>query len=466
MKRKSLVAASSLDLEFEGGLTEQATAHAGVAVLVEVLRSSGVLAMADRALPAKRNPKGLSHGQMVECIIVLCALGGECMDDMEILRRDLGLRAILGYEPPAPSTLRSWLESFHDEEALAARPLQGAFIPAETPRLEGLRTVLNHSVRSYVSAMGADRLITIDVDAHLVESSKRQALPTYEGYRGYQPLLAVWMETGLVLAEQFRDGNVPASVGIADLADAAYAALPARADGWQVQLRSDTAAYEEKNLLHWDELGWRFAVGADMSPQLRQAILELRYQDWHQWTVESDGFVREWAEVAFVPERKYERRDSQPFRYLAIRVRPPQGRFFSDGTDVKLFAVVTNDWQTPGRELLAWQRGRAGSVEHAHRLLKDELAAGVYPSGKFGANAAWLRLQALTHNALEMLKAGGLDPEYRQARPKRLRFAIFNHVGVMVATAGRIMMRVINHALSLTILPVRARTRARLWLPA
>ena len=82
MKRKSLVAASSLDLEFEGGLTEQATAHAGVAVLLDVIRRSGVLAVADRALPAKKNPKGLSHGQMVESIIVLAALGGECMDDM------------------------------------------------------------------------------------------------------------------------------------------------------------------------------------------------------------------------------------------------------------------------------------------------------------------------------------------------------------------------------------------------
>jgi hypothetical protein len=466
MKRKSLVAASSLDLEFEGGLTEQATAHAGVAVLVEVMRSSGVLTVADRVLPAKKNPKGLSHGQLVESIIVLTALGGECMDDMEILRRDLGLRAILGYEPPAPSTLRSWLESFHDEAALVARPLQGAFIPAETPPLAALRTVLNHAIRSYVSAMGADRLVTIDVDAHIVESSKAQALSTYLGPRGYQPLLAVWVETGLILAEQFRDGNVPASVGIAELADAAAAALPARDGGWQIQLRSDTAGYEEKNLLHWDGLGWRFAVGADMTPQLRQAVGELPPDDWHLWAEEPGGFVREWAEVPFVPSRKAERRDSRPFRFLAIRIRPPQGCLFSDGVAMKLFAVVTNDWDTPGQALLVWQRGRAGSVEHTHRMLKDELAAGVYPSGKFGANAAWLRLQALTHNALEMLKAGALDPEYRQARPKRLRFTIFNHVGVMVADAGRLLMRVINLALARVILPIRKSVRSRVWLTA
>jgi hypothetical protein len=68
---------------------------------------------------------------------------------------------------------------------------------------------------------------------------------------------------------------------------------------------------------------------------------------------------------------------------------------------------------------------RAGTIEHVNYVLKDELAAGVYPSDKFGANAAWLRLQVLTCNLVELLKATALDGEYRSARPKRLRFAIF-----------------------------------------
>jgi len=466
MKRKSLEPPDGVGLEFAGGLSRDVTGRAGVTLLVEVIRRSGLLAVVDRCLPAKLNPKGLTRAQMVESVVVLCALGGECMDDTEILRRDRGLAAILGYQMPAASTLRLWLEQFHDEAAVAARPLQGSFIPVESPRLAGLRTILNHTVHSYVATMSPGRQVTLDVDAHLVESSKRQALPTYEGYRGYQPLIVVWAETGLILAEQFRDGNVPASVGIADLADAAYAALPARADGWQVQLRSDTAAYEEKNLLHWDELQWRFAVGADMSPQLRQAIQQLSYQEWHLWAVESDGFVREWAEVPFVPERRYEQRDSKPFRFLAIRIRPPQGRFFSDGTDVRLFAVVTNDWQTPGRKLLEWQRGRAGTVEHTHRMLKDELAAGVYPSAKFGANAAWLRMQALTYNMLELMKATVLDEQYRHARPKRLRFDIFNHVGALVARGAQMVMQVLTEVLAQVIGPGRRRARRRGWQPA
>ena len=78
---------------------------------------------------------------------------------------------------------------------------------------------------------------------------------------------------------------------------------------------------------------------------------------------------------------------------------------FGDGAGVKHFAVVTNDWDTPGQALVEWQRGKSGTIEYVDYVLKDQLAAGVYPSDKFGGNAAWLQLQALTHNLLELLRA-------------------------------------------------------------
>jgi len=133
---------------------------------------------------------------------------------------------------------------------------------------------------------------------------------------------------------------------------------------------------------------------------------------------------------------------------------------------VKIFAVVTNDWETPGRQLLEWQRGKAGTVENAHRVLKDELAAGVYPSAKFGANAAWLRLQVLTSNLLTLLAATALDEDYRHARPKRLRFAIFDHVGRVVSQTGQLVMQVISHVLEQVIGPGLRRLRRLTWQAA
>jgi len=194
--------ANALDIDFHGGLTDKVTPHAGVALLLEAGRRSGVIAAAERALPAKTSPKGLRQGEMVEALVLLSALGGDCLDDLDRLRRDDGLAALTGYRLPAAATARQWLDRFHDPATLADRPVQGSFIPAETQGLAGLRTAIAHSVAAYVTAVSPDRTVTLDVDAHIVESSKREALPTYTGERGYQPLLVMWAETGLVLVGQ------------------------------------------------------------------------------------------------------------------------------------------------------------------------------------------------------------------------------------------------------------------------
>ena len=102
------------------------------------------------------------------------------------------------------------------------------------------------------------------------------------------------------------------------------------------------------------------------------------------------------------------REEIAPYRYLAVSVRQQQGELFEDGVKVRHFAVVTNIWDMGGQELLEWQRGKAGTIEHIHHILNNELAVGVYPSAKHGANAAWLRLQVLTHNLLQLLKAAAL----------------------------------------------------------
>ena len=136
---------------------------------------------------------------------------------------------------------------------------------------------------------------------------------------------------------------------------------------------------------------------------------------------------------------------------------------FNDGTKVKCFAVVTNDWEMEGRELLQWQRGKAGTVEHVNRVIKDELTGGVYPSGKFGANAAWLRLQVITSNLLELLKATALDQQFRHARPKRLRFAVFTQFGRVVHHARQSFIRLCTRVLEGLLRPGRRRLLLAAW---
>lgn len=454
-----------LGIEYIGGLKEESTAFAGVGLLVDVYRQAGVLASAERALPKKRSPRGLRQGEMVESFVLLSALGGECLDDMERLRQDEGLAVLLGYTAPAPETARQWLDRFHDEEVMSRRPVQGAFLPVESAGLAGLREVNKRAIQAYVNAVKPGKEVTLDVDAHLLETSKSNAQYCYDGYKAYQPIEVEWAETGLVLADEFREGNVPASRELRRVVDEAYESLPA--GEWKVRVRSDSAAYEPEGILdHWHELEWEFGVSADMSPQLRAAVMELPEEAWSAYggrNSKASGVVREWAEVPYVPSRKHEKKDAPLYRYLAIRVRRQQGELWEDGSSVRHFAVVTNRWEMEGQALLEWQRGKAGTIEHAHHVLTNELGAGVYPSAKHGANAAWLRLQVLTHNLLQLLKAVALPLEYTTARPKRLRFAVFTHIGQVVRHAGRLLMRIRTQTLEALLRPGRRRVLAVNW---
>jgi hypothetical protein len=74
--------------------------------------------------------------------------------------------------------------------------------------------------------------------------------------------------------------------------------------------------------------------------------------------------------------------------------------------------------------------------------MKDELGAGVLPSARFGANAAWFRINALVFNVLTVLKRRALPPRYRDARPKRLRYELFTLPGKMVVHQSRLSVRV------------------------
>lgn len=168
-----------------GGLEETVTPFAGISLLIELMRHCDLSSLGNRVLPTKKSPKGLTAGQMVECFVALSALGGECVDDFEVLRKDAGLAALLGYAPPAPATTRDFLNRFHDEKLLAGRPKEGAFIPAETPGLIGLGIVNRRVVRNYVAVLDPGTEVTLDVDAHLVETAKQEALACYEGYTAY-----------------------------------------------------------------------------------------------------------------------------------------------------------------------------------------------------------------------------------------------------------------------------------------
>jgi len=434
-------------------MTGNCTAHAGLAAASRVYRSLNIPGSCEANLRLKSRDRGCQSSQVVESVLLMQASGGDCMDDMDRLREDEGVQAILGYETPASRTVRDFLLKFHDEalykkaQESARKHEQLAFIPEENGALEGLRRVLSGSVTSIVRRVDAGKIATVDQDATIVASEKRTARVAYEGTRGYQPMLAVWAETGLVLADEFRDGNVPARMAPLACAKAAFRTLP---QGIEVYgFRGDSACYEQE-LLNWladekreggPEGRIAFAVSAMMSQELAAACRKIPEKDWLTTKTEADGTLRQWAEVAFVPSAKYEHKASRPLRYLAIRLLKAQGLLFEDGSDRRHLAVATNRTEA-GDLVLDWHREKAGTVEHVHDEIKNGLAGGHMPGYRFGMNAAWFRIVCLTHNVLTALRQGWADETIRTAKLKRLRFAVLSVTGRVVRDRRTLRLRI------------------------
>lgn len=423
-------------------LTEASSPHAGLLATSRAFRSLGVPELIATLLKLRKRQRGYSEGQMSESLVLLHTVGGDCPEDIRLLGNDPCLERGLGYRPPKVTAVREFLELFHDEEVAMQRPsraVQKSFILPSTEPVNALQEVQVHTVRRiarrYEQQGQAQRIATVDQDATIIESHKQAAQLHYEGGRGYQPMLAVWAEADLVLADEFRDGNVPARQEPVNCAKLAFAALPR--DITERYFRGDSACYEN-DLLKWltdpqraEEPGGAigFAVSAVMSRELTEAVEAVAEKQWHTYVTEADGTLRQWAEVPFVPSERYEHKASRPLRYVGLRLLKPQGVLFADGSDRHHYAVLTNR-DLPAEQLLNWHREKAGTVEHVHDEIKNALGGGHMPSQRFAVNAAWFKFALLSYNLASAIKGLCFDPEERTVRFKKYRL-------LMVHLAGR-----------------------------
>jgi hypothetical protein len=434
-------------------LEECVTAYGGIPLFLQAVRSLDVPGRVKRHLQVKQRQRGLDEAGYVESFLVLNALGGDCLEDFDRLREDEGLSEMLGHEMPSPEAARKFLYQFHDEANVerAQRELpvgQVSYIAEESAPLRALAQVSQEIVQEVGRRCADQKIATIDLDATVIESYKKEAKPTYQGGSGYQPMLALWAEMNLAVADEFRDGNVPAQKEPLRVARRAFAALPETVS--EYYFRGDSACWE-KELLRWLRDERRvdgpqgvitFGISVRMTPNLKQHIARLRESLWKPYR-EDAGVIAECADLLnYWPEEEERPEGAGPLRYVAIRMRKRQGELFADGSEVKHFAVGSNRWDWDAVRLLQWQREKAGTIEALHDVLKNDLAAGVMPCGRLGANAAWLRLAVMTHNVLTALKRLALPEKWLTARPKRIRFQIFCSPGKLVSHARQTWLRV------------------------
>lgn len=484
--------------------SQNLTALSGLAPYLDLAVGSGLVYSIRRNLGVC-GEQGWTDEQIVMSLVLLNLAGGDCVDDLDQLDADEGFGKLLRWcenhgvarrvrremknrwrkarerGVVSPSAARRYLSAFHDESQEKLRKVGKALIVQPNEHLLGLRRV-NSEFVGFVQGCSKQMVATLDVDATLIETTKKDALFCYKHYRAYQPLNVWWAEQELMLDSEFRDGNVPAGYENLRVLMGALALLPLSVK--VVRVRCDTAGYEHK-LLRWldcvDNKRFgriEFAISCDVSREFKAAVADVDEEDWHPVYKQVDGAGvrtgRQWAEVCFVPEAIASSSKAPVCRYLATRealkerVLPgmeseqmslPFQTMSRDGVTYKVFGVVTNmNWD--GNDVIRFHDGRSGKSEEAHKILKEDFAGGKMPSSEFGANAAWWAIAILAMNLASAMKRLVLGGDWANRRMKAIRFLLINVAGRVVGKARQLYLRLNGEHPAFELL-IRARERIR-----
>ncbi len=448
----------SFKLQEEAGL--QVTAMAGLPLIHEIFHKMQVPKLIEKHVKLKQD--GWSDSDIIETTIALSCAGGEHMEDVSLLQADTALLHLLEKEAPpsemknSPKELPSakaierYLKRYHQDYEKPEGVL--AFVPKESKALQGLGKVLKTVARDLIQKAGL-KTVTIENDATAVFSHKQEALGTYKGGTGYMPVTANIAELGIVIADEFRDGNVPPAFEVTRFFKESLKAIP---PGVKIRTRLDGAYYDHELIAFLQDPRKpqgviEFTITAKKSPSLLKWIEALPEDAWQPLMRHTDrGEVptgREWAELHWVSaDGSQSDMQNKTLRYLVTRKTQHQWEIFQEEFNAEVkdkdrYEVIATNKNWVGDRLIRWHYERGGSIEHIHDRIKNDLAGGVLPCAEFGANAAWWRLQCLAWNLVRALQLHALESELKNCHMKKLRTQLLCIAGKVIKHARNLILK-------------------------
>jgi len=440
----------------------------------------------------EKSLRSWQHAEHIGALVALNLTGGDCVDDVVKLAGDPGISLYMGQiaraagvknrqftrggesNVPSLTSVREWLDEFHNAEEDSKRGYGQAFIPESNEALCGLKRVNREFVKrswNVYERSGRDKVTraTLEIDATFIETQKRGALACYKHFDAFSSLTVRWAEMGLAIWDEFRDGNVPPAYRNLEALIESITYLNEELGITDVWVRSDAAAHQEsviKALSEWrtdgDPQPVNFAIGYIKTKDFRKALKKLDKTQWEPVFDKRGHLDYEVAEVPFVSNTEALIK-AAPYRHIAIRRKAKQGilpglgtnegkladeeTMEMDGTTYHVHAIISNideDWSL--QSVVEWYNDRCGGGEAIHSILKSDLAGGSLPSNKFGANAAWWAVAVLAHNLHAILEKLAMPKGLVGSRFKRLRYHLINVPARVVTHARQCCVRYFQSA--------------------
>lgn len=401
---------------------ETLTAHGGLALLAEFNHGLGLCALVDRYVPGPGSNRGYAPSVFVDRLILMLQAGGRSLEDLRALRREAGLMRLLDRAAlPDPDTLGDWLRRMGDPQTGHAG-------------LVGLGQVRD-ALNARLLRRDGHTTYTLDADATLVVGEKRDAQWSYQGVRGYMPMLGFLFETPVCLVDEFREGNVSPGARQLEFYRQCRARIPL---GKRLaRYRADSAAYQAEliNELETDQVRW--AITADQDVAVKAVIVGLLPDAWQEPTA---GCGYQVAEAVHTMNQT-----KAAFRLSIKREERPQGDLFEPATGPYAYHVVASNWpqeEKTAQEVLIWHNQR-GQAENFNKELKAGLGMERLPCGEAGANAVFFRIGVLAYNLFIGFKRLACPAAWAAQTIATVRWKLVQVAGRIVRHAGRVVLRLV-----------------------
>jgi len=387
------------------------TPHAGLALLGEFAVGLGLLQSVDRYLPTPGSGAGYQPSAYIFPLIVMLNGGGRSLEDIRQIRADEGLREILPLEKiPSSDAFGDWLRTM-----------------GVTGGLSGLEQVNRRLLKRGMKYDGITGY-TLDIDATGIEAEKKTAKMTYKGFPGYMPMVGHLAENGLVVGDEFRDGNE--SPAHRNLAFIKHCVRQMPKGKRITALRSDSAAYQAEIINYCEDHRTQFAIGADLDQAVLTAIKAIPEDDWKPY---QNGAI---AETIHSMEKT-----DMAFRLIVIR-RPYQGTLFDQqDASLKYTAIATNRTESP-EDVVAWYNQRGECSENRIKELKIGFGMERMPCGQLIANALFFRIGTLAYNLFRLLTLRVLSPAWHRHQVQTIRWRLYQIAGKIVFHGGQVFLKV------------------------
>ena len=387
------------------------TPHAGLALLGEFVVGLGLLKSVDRYLPTPGSGAGYYPSEYIFPLILMLNGGGRSLEDARQIRQDEGLREVLPLEKiPSSDACGDWLRGMG---------ISGG--------LSGLEQV-NRKLLKRGMKCDEHKTYSLDIDATGICAEKKEAMVTYKGFKGYMPMVGHIAENGLVLGDEFREGNVAPAARNLQFIKHCIRQLP---KGKSITaLRSDSAAYQAEIFNYCEAEDIRFAIGADLDEAVVKAIGTIPDTDWRPY---KSGYIAETIHCM--------NKTKKAFRLIVIR-RPYQSTLFAQQEESLKYTVIATNRKESADNVVAWYNQRGECSENRIKELKIGFGMERMPCGQLEANAVFFRIGTLAYNLFRLFISKTLSASWHRHQVQTVRWRLYQIAGKIVFHGGQVFLKV------------------------